>query len=66
MEENDIRICPICGKEILRENMLFTKDCHGISFRLVCIPCWEQQMENGYDGEYYDESDECIEPDDWY
>ena len=26
----DIRICPTCGKEVVRDDMLFTHDCHGI------------------------------------
>jgi len=43
--------------------MTFTKDCHGISFRLVCGSCYERLMAKGYDGEYYDESDEQIEDD---
>lgn len=64
MEEQDIRICPVCGKEYPREDMSFTRDCHGITFRLVCFNCWERIMEEkGYDGEYYDELDEQIEDD---
>ncbi len=43
--------------------MNFTKDCHGIPFRLVCFDCYTKLMEKGYDGEYYDESDECIDYD---
>lgn len=57
----DIRICPACGREHQREEMLFTYDCHGIPFRLVCYRCYEEIMETkGYDGEYYTEADECI------
>lgn len=42
--------------------MLFTHDCHGIPFRLVCWDCYEKVMEEkGYDGEYYTEADECID-----
>ena len=33
----DVRICPTCGKEVVRDDMLFTHDCHGIAFRLVCF-----------------------------
>lgn len=62
-EEKDIRVCPVCGKEVERSNMLFTHDCHGIPFRLVCSHCWEKLMSKGYDGEYYTEADEQIEPD---
>ena len=60
MEEKDIRICPVCGKEVDRRDMDFTRDCHGISFRLVCSDCWDKVMEDGYDGEYYSEIDENI------
>ena len=35
-EERDIRTCPVCEHEVDREDMYFTKDCHGIPFRLVC------------------------------
>lgn len=44
--------------------MSWTHDCHGIPFRLVCCECYEKIMEeNGYDGEYYTEVDECIDED---
>ena len=57
----DKRICPVCGQEHDREEMLFTHDCHGIPFRLVCYGCYERIMEEkGYDGEYYTELDENI------
>lgn len=60
----DTRICRICGREFERENMLFTYDCHGIPFRLVCWECYNRVMdEEGYDGEYYTEADECIDYD---
>lgn len=62
-EEKDIRICPVCEREVERQDMIFTKDCHGIVFRLVCCDCYLKVMEKGYDGEYYDESDECIDDD---
>lgn len=53
-EENDIRICPICGEEFKREDMCFTKDRQGFSCRLVCFDCHAQLTDNGYDDEYYD------------
>lgn len=60
----DIRKCPICGREVPREDMEFTRDCHGITFRLVCWDCHDKIMdEKGYDGEYYTEADECIDED---
>ena len=55
------KICPVCKREHVREDMLFTHDCHGIPFRLVCYDCYEKIMdEKGYDGEYYTELDENI------
>ena len=60
----DKRICPVCEKEVDRKGMAWTTDCHGITFRLVCNKCWDNIMQTkGYDGEYYTEADECIEPD---
>ena len=57
----DKRICPVCKREHVREDMLFTHDCHGIPFRLVCYDCYEKIMDSkGYDGEYYTELDEDI------
>lgn len=54
--------CPICGKHTLKSNSVFSYDCHGIPFRLICVDCWEELMETkGYDGEYYTEADECID-----
>lgn len=61
MEDKDIRICPCCEREVERQDMSFTKDCHGITFRLVCFDCYEKLMTKGYDGEYYSEADECID-----
>ena len=49
--------------EVDREDMYFTKDCHGITFRLVCDSCYQRIMSKGYDGEYYTEEDEQIEDD---
>lgn len=58
----NIKICPVCGKEFEREEMLFTYDCHGIPFRLVCWDCYQRIMEEkGYDGEYYTEFDENLD-----
>ena len=55
--------CPICGNKYCREDMTFTYDCHGITYRLVCHKCYDIAMERGYDGEYYTEADECIDSD---
>ena len=55
--------CAICGSNFPRDEMNFTKDCHCIPFRLVCVSCYERAMENGYDGEYYTEADECLDED---
>lgn len=62
-EERDVRMCPVCNAEVDREDMDFTRDCHGITFRLVCRQCWARLMSKGYDGEYYTEADEQIEDD---
>lgn len=61
--KKDIRVCPVCQKEVERQEMLFTRDCHGITFRLVCCDCYEKLMAKGYDGEYYTDQDEQIEDD---
>lgn len=60
---SDIRTCPVCGKEVDRREMSFTKDCHGIPYRLVCWDCYEDLMAEGFDGEYYTEADECLDYD---
>lgn len=60
-EERDIRMCPVCEKEVDREDMNFTRDCHGIAYRLVCNDCYDKLMEKGYDGRHYDELDECLD-----
>lgn len=62
-EERDIRVCPVCNNEADRGDMLFTRDCHGIAFRLVCDGCYQRIMAKGYDGQYYDDQDEQIEDD---
>ena len=59
----DIRKCPVCEKEVNRNEMAFTRDCHGIVYRLVCWNCFDKLMERGYDGEYYTEADECLDYD---
>ena len=58
-----MRVCRNCVKEKKREEMTFTTDCHGIPFRFVCYECYDKLMEKGYDGQYYTELDEQIEPD---
>lgn len=62
-KKKDLRICPECGREVERAEMNFTRDCHGIAFRLLCLDCYEKAMSKGYDGEYYDEMDEQIDDD---
>jgi len=62
-DERDIRVCPDCGKEVDRADMLYTHDCQGIPFRLLCFECYQKAMADGYDGEYYDERDECLDYD---
>jgi hypothetical protein len=58
----DKYVCPICGKEFEREDMIWSTDCHGIPFRLLCYDCYDKVMdEKGFDGEYYTELDECID-----
>jgi len=59
----DPRTCPVCGREVERSDMYYTRDCHGISFRLVCDTCYTKLMAKGYDGEYYTEADECLDYD---
>lgn len=61
---DDIRTCPVCGKEFSRGEMEFTRDCYGIPYRLVCFDCYDRLMEDGYDGQrYYDGIDECVDYD---
>lgn len=59
----DERMCPVCEKTVERSDMTFTRDCHGIVYRLVCYDCYNKLMAKGYDGEYYTEADECLEYD---
>lgn len=55
------KICPECQKEVDRNDMQYTRDCHGITFRLLCWKCYNKAMAKGYDGEYYTELDECLD-----
>lgn len=55
--------CRNCEKEFAREDMDFTRDCQGITYRLVCHKCYDLLMAKGYDGEYYDERDENLDDD---
>lgn len=60
-EEVEMCECPVCNKQVPREEMTWTNDCHGITFRKVCYNCWDYIMSTkGYDGEYYTEADENI------
>lgn len=61
--ESDLRICQCCEKEVERRDMEFTRDFHGITFRLVCYNCYNKLMAKGYDGQYYSEADECLDED---
>lgn len=61
--EDDCRVCQECEKFFPRHEMSWSYDCHGITFRLLCPECWERVMGKGYDGEYYDECDECLDYD---
>lgn len=55
--------CRKCGREVDRMDLHQTYDCQGIPYRLVCDDCMEEIEEKGYDGELYDERDECIDED---
>lgn len=57
------RECACCHKWECRDEMLYTKDCQGIPFRLVCYKCYTRLMSKGYDGRYYTSADECIDED---
>ncbi len=56
-------MCQRCGERVPGATLKWTKDCHGISYRKVCRRCYEWYRGRGYDGEYYTEADENIEPD---
>ena len=60
---DDVRTCPVCDKQVDRSDMEFTRDCHGIVYRLVCWKCYQKLMAKGYDGAYYTEADECLDYD---
>ena len=62
-EDSELITCKSCDMDFHREDMDFTKDCHGITYRLVCHHCYNKLMAKGYDGEYYDERDECLDDD---
>jgi len=55
------RQCKYCQKTYDKSEMLWTHDCQGINYRHVCYGCYEVLMAKGYDGQYYDERDECLE-----
>lgn len=59
---NHLIECPRCHQLFNREDMAFSHDCHGITFRLVCYDCLDEIYSNPpyYDGEYYTEADENI------
>lgn len=61
--EHEAKSALLKAKKLMAEHMLFTHDCHGIAFRLVCFDCYEKLMAKGYDGQYYDEADECLDED---
>ena len=42
----DMRLCPVCNRIRPRSDMLFTHDCHGITFRLVCWECYTRTPTN--------------------
>lgn len=53
-EKKELRVCGCCGAEVERSEMRYTKDCHGIIYRLVCGECFHRLMAKGYDGRYYE------------
>lgn len=59
-DEDRLCDCPVCGQKYPRKDMDFSRDCHGITFRLLCWKCLEDVMAKGYDGQYYTEADECL------
>lgn len=48
------RVCGCCGALVERSEIRYTKDCHGITYRLVCVECYPRLMAKGYDGKYYE------------
>lgn len=63
MFEKNYSECAVCKKAYPKNEMSFTRDCHGIPYRHACPSCYSKVMAKGYDGEYYSESDECIDVD---
>lgn len=61
--EDWMDICPECNKQVMHSDMSRTFDCHGIPFRLLCPKCYNKAMAKGYEGEDYDECDECLDED---
>ena len=61
--ENSRCFCQNCEQFYPRDEMTYTRDCHGIVFRFVCWRCYDKLMAKGFDGEYYTELDECIDED---
>lgn len=57
-DAEDIRLCPVCNNKVKLNEMLYTRDCHGIIMRLVCYKCHSMIMKKGYDGEYYGNYDD--------
>jgi len=55
--------CARCGVEAMRSELQLSYDCQGIPFRLVCSKCLDEIDDIGYDGQYYDSNDECIDYD---
>ena len=55
--------CARCGVEAMRSELQLSYDCQGIPFRLVCSKCLDEIDDIGYDGQYYDSSDECLDYD---
>lgn len=51
--KGNVRTCSGCEKLFVRNNLNFTRDCHGVVFRLACPTCYPKMMANGYDGEAY-------------
>jgi hypothetical protein len=55
--------CQVCNEEFTKGLLRRTRDCQGIPYRLVCPECYDKVMAKGYDGQYYDERDECLTED---
>lgn len=57
------RIIEAENREDAMQNVFYGNDGIDIAFRLVCFNCYEKLMAKGYDGQYYDEADECLDED---